>query len=130
MVTTYSVRACISDGGEGVDVVVVTTVSHCCYVLLCTVYCVPLCTVYCVVFLSLVEVNQAILADRLVELSVCKKARLDSDTTLVAVITAVRKISLSRNISQLLENLGATELLNPCLVNSFKLFSTKHESFV
>ena len=27
--------------------------------------------------------------ERLVELSVCKKARLDSDTTLVAVITAV-----------------------------------------
>ena len=27
--------------------------------------------------------------DRLVELSVCKKARLDSDSTLVAVITAV-----------------------------------------
>jgi len=68
--------------------------------------------------------------ERLVELSVCKKARLDSDSTLVAVITAVRKISLSRNISHLLENLGATELLNPCLVNSFKLFSTKHESFV
>jgi len=29
--------------------------------------------------------------DRLVELSVCKKARLDSDSTLVAVITAVRR---------------------------------------
>jgi len=68
--------------------------------------------------------------ERLVELSVCKKARLDSDSTLVAVITAVRKISLSHNITHLLENLGATELLNPCLVNSFKLFSTKHESFV
>ena len=27
--------------------------------------------------------------ERLVELSVCKKARLDSDSTLVAVITAV-----------------------------------------
>ena len=32
--------------------------------------------------------------ERLVELSVCKKARLDSDSTLVAVITAV---SISHN---------------------------------
>ena len=30
--------------------------------------------------------------ERLVELSVCKKARLDSDSTLVAVITAVSQI--------------------------------------
>lgn len=68
--------------------------------------------------------------ERLVELSVCKKARLDSDSTLVAVITAVRKISLTQEIQIQLEKLGAKELLLPNLVNSFKLFSTKHESFV
>ena len=32
--------------------------------------------------------------ERLVELSVCKKARLDSDSTLVAVITAVSGATL------------------------------------
>ena len=32
--------------------------------------------------------------ERLVELSVCKKARLDSDSTLVAVITAVSQIDI------------------------------------
>ena len=31
--------------------------------------------------------------ERLVELSVCKKARLDSDSTLVAVITAVSDVT-------------------------------------
>jgi len=68
--------------------------------------------------------------DRLVELSVCKKARLDSDSTLVAVITAVRRLSLSTNIKHLLADLGATDLLNSSLVTSFKMFSTKYESFV
>lgn len=68
--------------------------------------------------------------ERLVELSVCKRARLDSDSTLVAVITTVRKIASCREIQKHLENLGASELLNLCLIKSFKLFSHKHESFV
>ena len=68
--------------------------------------------------------------DRLVELSVCKKARLDSDSTLVAVITAVRRLAEQEDILPLLEHLGAPELLNPCLVNSFQQLATKHESFV
>jgi hypothetical protein len=61
---------------------------------------------------------------------VCKKARLDSDSTLVAVITAVRRIQDQRDITALLSNLGAPELLNPSIANSFQLFATKHESFV
>jgi len=68
--------------------------------------------------------------DRLVELSVCKKARLDSDSTLVAVITAVRRLAEQEDVFPLLEHLGAPELLNPCLVNSFQQLATKHESFV
>ena len=68
--------------------------------------------------------------DRLVELSVCKKARLDSDSTLVAVITAVRRLAEQEDVLPLLEHLGAPELLNPCLVNSFQQLATKHESFV
>ena len=45
-----------------------------------------------VVKLTFFTVSQYFIANvfsRLVELSVCKKARLDSDSTLVAVITAV-----------------------------------------
>merc|ERR1711941_129851 len=67
--------------------------------------------------------------ERLVELSVCKKARLDSDSTLVAVITAVRRLAEQEDVVPLLEHLGAPELLNPCLVNSFQQLATKHESF-
>ena len=43
--------------------------------------------------------------DRLVELSVCKKARLDSDSTLVAVITAVRRLAEQEDVLPLLEHL-------------------------
>jgi len=42
----------------------------------------------------------------------------------------VRRLSLSTNIQEQLDFLGASDLLNPCFVNSFKMFSTKYESFV
>ena len=42
----------------------------------------------------------------------------------------VRKLAASQNITRQLETLGASELTSDCLINSFKLFSTKHESFV
>ena len=50
--------------------------------------------------------------------------------TLYYNVFQVRKISQSQNISTILDKLGASELLDSCLLSSFKIFSTKHESFV
>ena len=68
--------------------------------------------------------------ERLVELAVCRGARLDSDYTLVSVVTAVRKIAGALDIRVDLERLGAADLLDTDILNSLKLYSPLQESFV
>jgi len=68
--------------------------------------------------------------ERLVELAVCSVARLDSDYTLVSVVTAVRKIAITIDIRCELERLGAVNLLESDILHSIKLYSPLQESFV
>ena len=68
--------------------------------------------------------------DRLVELSVSRETRIDSDYTLVAVVTAVRKIGQTVDIGQDIKNLGATEILDASILHSIKIYSPMLESFV
>ena len=66
---------------------------------------------------------------RLVEL--CKKetARIGSDGVLVACLAAVRKIAAVVGPKHF-ECLDAAELVEPRLLDSFLIFSSKNESFV
>ena len=68
--------------------------------------------------------------ERLVELAVCRAARLDSDYTLVSVVTAVRKVAVTLDIRVDLDRLGATNLLESDILHSLKLYSPLQESFV
>ena len=68
--------------------------------------------------------------DRLVELAVCKEARIDSDFTLVSVVTAVRRIAQVVDIRQDIQNLGAQDILDSNILHSIEIFSPMQESFV
>lgn len=68
--------------------------------------------------------------DRLVELSVCREARLDSDYTLVSVVTAVRKIAQTVDIVTDIQNLGAQDILDSNILHSMQVYSPMMESFV
>ena len=68
--------------------------------------------------------------ERLVELAVCRTARLDSDYTLVSVVTAVRKVAVTLDIRVDLDRLGAANLLESDILNSLKLYNPLQESFV
>ena len=68
--------------------------------------------------------------DRLVELSVCKDARLDSEFTLVSVVTAVRKISQTVDITAEINKLGASDILNSNILHSIQIYNPMQESFV
>jgi hypothetical protein len=68
--------------------------------------------------------------ERLVELAICRDARLDSDYTLVSVVTTVRKLAATVDIRVDLARLGAANLLESDLLDSLKLYSPLQESFV
>ena len=68
--------------------------------------------------------------DRLVELSVCKDARMDSEFTLVSVVTAVRKICQTVDISPEIHKLGAQDILNSNILHSIQVYNPMQESFV
>ena len=68
--------------------------------------------------------------ERLVELAVCRDARIDSDFTLVAVLTAVRKVSQVVDICSELMRLGAPQILDSSILQSIHTFSPMQESFV
>ena len=66
---------------------------------------------------------------RLVELCKNEHARVSSDGVLVACLAAVRKISSVVGYSQF-QQLDAAELVEPRLLDSFLIFSSRNESFV
>lgn len=66
---------------------------------------------------------------RLVELCKNESARVGSDGVLVSCLAAVRKISGSCG-AKYFEDLDAAELVEPRLLDSFLIFSSKNESFV
>jgi len=66
---------------------------------------------------------------RLVELCKNEKARVCSDGVLVACLAAVRKISSVVGYSHF-QQLDAAELVEPRLLDSFLIFSSRNESFV
>jgi hypothetical protein len=68
--------------------------------------------------------------ERLVELAVCRDARIDSDFTLVAVLTAVRKLSQVVDICSELLRLGAAQILDASILQSIHTFAPMQESFV
>jgi hypothetical protein len=68
--------------------------------------------------------------ERLVELAVCRDARIDSDFTLVAVLTAVRKVSQVVDICGELVRLGAGQILDASILQSIHTFAPMQESFV
>ena len=68
--------------------------------------------------------------DRLVELSVSREARLDSDYTLVSVVTAVRKLSQTVDIVKEIQTLGAHDILDSNILHSMQVYSPMLESFV
>jgi hypothetical protein len=68
--------------------------------------------------------------ERLVELAVCRDARIDSDFTLVAVLTAVRRLSQEVDICGELLRLGAGEILHSSILQSIHTFAPMQESFV
>ena len=67
--------------------------------------------------------------DRLVELCKDESARLGSDGVLVSCLATVRKIASFCGVKPF-EELDASELVEPRLLDSFLIFSTKNESFV
>ena len=66
---------------------------------------------------------------RLVELCKHERARVSSDGVLVACLAAVRKISSAVGYSHF-KQLDAAELVEPRLLDSFLIFSSRNESFV
>ena len=66
---------------------------------------------------------------RLVELCKDERARVSSDGVLVSCLAAVRKIAQACGRA-LFEDLDAAELVEPRLLDSFLIFSSKNESFV
>ena len=66
---------------------------------------------------------------RLVELCKDDAARVRSDGVLVSCLAAVRKIAAACGRG-LFEELDAAELVEPRLLDSFLIFSSKNESFV
>ena len=66
---------------------------------------------------------------RLVELCKNESARVGSDGVLVACLAAVRKIAAAVGPEKF-KNLDATELVEPRLLDSFLIFSSRNESFV
>lgn len=66
---------------------------------------------------------------RLVELCKNEDSRLGSDGVLVACLAAVRKIAAACGTKHF-EALDAAELVEPRLLDSFLIFSSKNESFV
>eukprot|EP00095_Tigriopus_kingsejongensis_P011757 maker-scaffold241_size241811-snap-gene-0.19 protein:Tk11757 transcript:maker-scaffold241_size241811-snap-gene-0.19-mRNA-1 annotation:"unknown unsecreted protein" len=66
---------------------------------------------------------------RLVELCKNESARVGSDGVLVSCLAAVRKIATSCG-AKYFEDLDASELVEPRLLDSFLIFSSKNESFV
>ncbi len=68
--------------------------------------------------------------ERLVELAVCRDARIDSDFTLVAVLTAVRRLSQEVDICGELLRLGAGQILHSSILQSIHTFAPMQESFV
>ena len=66
---------------------------------------------------------------RLVELCKNENARVSSDGVLVACLAAVRKISSVVGYSHF-QQLDAAELVEPRLLDSFLIFSSRNESFV
>ncbi|CAB4064875.1 unnamed protein product [Lepeophtheirus salmonis] len=67
---------------------------------------------------------------RLIELVKDESARVHSDGVLVACLATVRKISSVLNDVSIFRNLDASELVEPRLLDSFLIFSTRNESFV
>ncbi|XP_059481014.1 protein inscuteable homolog [Neocloeon triangulifer] len=68
-------------------------------------------------------------AERLVRLCKDEKERNHSDGVLVACLSALRKIA-SHCGSEVIEKLGAQELVAPRLLDSFLLYSSRQESYV
>ena len=66
---------------------------------------------------------------RLVDLCKHDSARLGSDGVLVSCLAAVRKIAAACGTKHF-EALDAAELVEPRLLDSFLIFSSKNESFV
>ena len=66
---------------------------------------------------------------RLVELCKKENSRIGSDGVLVACLAAVRKIAAVVGQKHF-ECLDAAELVEPRLLDSFLIFSSKNESFV
>jgi len=66
---------------------------------------------------------------RLVELCKNESTRVGSDGVLVACLAAVRKIASAVGPEKF-KNLDATELVEPRLLDSFLIFSSRNESFV
>ena len=66
---------------------------------------------------------------RLVELCKNESERVGSDGVLVACLAAVRKIAAAVGPDKF-KNLDATELVEPRLLDSFLIFSSRNESFV
>jgi hypothetical protein len=66
---------------------------------------------------------------RLVELCKDESARVGSDGVLVACLSAVRKVAAACGKRPFLR-LDAAELVEPRLLDSFLIFSSKGESFV
>ncbi|XP_065344245.1 protein inscuteable homolog [Cloeon dipterum] len=68
-------------------------------------------------------------AERLVRLCKDEKERNHSDAVLVACLSALRKIA-SHCGPEVIEKLGAEELVAPRLLDSFLLYSSRQESYV
>jgi hypothetical protein len=66
---------------------------------------------------------------RLVELCKKESSRIGSDGVLVACLAAVRKIAATVGPEHF-QCLDASELVEPRLMDSFLIFSSKNESFV
>lgn len=68
---------------------------------------------------------------RLVALCKDDAARVGSDGVLVACLAAVRKIAaVCADSARIFGDLDASELVEPRLLDSFLIFSSKNESFV
>ncbi|KAF4520776.1 hypothetical protein B566_EDAN011428 [Ephemera danica] len=68
-------------------------------------------------------------AERIVRLCKDERERNHSDGVLVACLSALRKIS-SHCGAKVIESLGAQELVEPRLLDSFLLYSSRQESYV
>ncbi|KAK7079474.1 hypothetical protein SK128_017153, partial [Halocaridina rubra] len=68
-------------------------------------------------------------AERLVRLCKDEHERNQSDAVLVACLAALRKIASSLGLEELRE-VDAAELVEPRLLDSFLIYSSRQESFV